>query len=604
MATSPGPEDADRVRRAVHRRAVAWLAGHRTRLDPDCAPPDGVLFARKALVEVALLVGLRARLDPEPLDPDHRALLDQLAEVAARPSYRELIAQDQPALLLYAGTYAALRLCGRDDPDLRHLVERAVAGRVATCLERVPYRYLDLLHTLDLCGVRHDLPGVAAALPFTTLCADPSVLGLTDRDGYAITHAVFYATDFGVRVPPWPAGFDLARALDLVDALLMLHRVRGNADLVAELVCARYCLGAHDGPELDRAWAFLAGTQEDDGRVAGPDGIVHPDLQRLDPVHRSWATGYHTTVVVALAALLAHSPYVVRVATPAPSAMDVTLIGTALRPAVVRLAERAASAPLDLAVPAAATAAEAARCLGEPMLVRPALAALVRRLDEAPQPGGRTGHDWRRYPADVLAELARGLAEGGLSCAGLDEFLTDLAAALATVDVLSRGAVAATVRLARSGCLRPESAATLLATAGPAGPPAVDGPAAEAAAQLIRCTGDDPTRLDVGGDWHAVAEHLAAALPEACREYQVATVALLVRALVLLGWQQHRVVRDAAEFLLLQQGPDGGFGHPACDDPDEATQVRDTWTRNSVAALQALRAIPDQTPGVGPSARG
>ncbi|MER6140655.1 hypothetical protein ABT174_11400, partial [Streptomyces sparsogenes] len=293
--------------RAVEQRAVSWLAAHHTRFDPDTAEETGVLFARKALVEMALLVGLRARLDPTAFDEDYQRLFDLMAAVASRPSYRELVGRDERALLLYAGTHAALRLCGHHDDEFRHLIEQSVAGRHATSFERVPYRQLDLLHTLELAGVAHDLPPVEAVLPFTLFCADPSVLGLGDRDVYAITHTVFYATDFGRRVPRWPSGFDLCRAVRLLEALCLLSRRRGNADLVAELLCCLLCLGVRDSAEAERAWAFLADAQEPDGRVAGPEGIVHPGLEGGGEDYRSWATAYHTTIVAALAGLLARS---------------------------------------------------------------------------------------------------------------------------------------------------------------------------------------------------------------------------------------------------------------------------------------------------------
>ena len=285
-------------------RAVAWLAQHADHLDPALADASTELFARKALVEVALLVGLRARLDPAPLDPDHQRLLDVVADVAGRASYRELAARDRRALLLYAGTYAALRLCGRDDPAFRHVLERSVRGRYATVFERVPYRHLDLLHTLELAGLPADVPGLGAALPLTVLAGDPNVLELSTADTYAITHAVFYASDFGCRDVPWPAGTDAARVADLLRACLALARARADADLVGELLMCLTCIGAAPSAADDAARAWLRAWQEPDGRVEGPPGVVPARLTQADPAWSRWATAYHTTIVAALEDLL------------------------------------------------------------------------------------------------------------------------------------------------------------------------------------------------------------------------------------------------------------------------------------------------------------
>jgi hypothetical protein len=108
-------------------RAVAWLADRAQYLDPEMGDESTTLFARKALVEVALLVGMRAR--EGALTPDYERLLDLIADVSERAFYRESIAQDRRSLLLYAGTYAALRLCGRENPAFRHAITQAVRVR-------------------------------------------------------------------------------------------------------------------------------------------------------------------------------------------------------------------------------------------------------------------------------------------------------------------------------------------------------------------------------------------------------------------------------------------------------------------------------------------
>ncbi|GGO99869.1 DUF6895 family protein [Wenjunlia tyrosinilytica] len=571
--------------RAVEDRAVSWLAAHHGRFDPDAADETGVLFARKALVEVALLVGLRARLDPAPFDPHYQQLFDRMAAVASRASYRELVGRDERALLLYAGTHAALRLCGHADREFQHLLEQSVAGRYAACFERIPYRQLDLLHTLELAGVEHDMPGVEDVLPFTLLCADPSVLKLGDRDIYAITHTLFYATDFGLRLPRWPIGFDLSRATELLEALCLLCRRRGNADLVAELICSLLCLGIRDSAEAERAWAFLADVQEPDGRVAGPDGIVHPGLEGSGEDHRSWATAYHTTIVAALAALLARSRAVIRRPRPEPpAALDRAELESALCRATVWLVESAAVCPLDEAIPSVAAAVRGARAVGEPELAHPAVTSLVGRVGAASEQAL-----WGSHGADVVFECAHGVTASGLSCPSLDRFLTDTADALAGVTVVPAAAAAGVGHLMRLGRLAPHTADSLLASADPAELRARSRPSAVVARDLAQYAGDEPSRIDSDDPgWYPVAERLAAALPDACRNYRLEEVAVLLGGLALLGWADHRVTRDGLEFLLRQQSPAGSFGFTARDDPQERASAQRRWTQSCVVALSHL----------------
>ncbi len=559
--TQPG--DGSSQRRAVETRAVAWLAARRGLIDPAEAATGRVLFARKALIETAFLVGLRARLDPEPLDGHYAALLDQVEEIAARPSYRELIARDEAALLLYAGTYAALRLCGRDDPEFRQLLTQAAAGGYATVFERIPYRQLDLLHTLELCGVRHSLPAMDEVLPFTLLCNKPNVVKLADRDIYAITHTIFYATDFGLREPRWPRGFVPGEAVELLEALLVLTLDQGNADLVGELLCCLLCLGVRESEEARRAWEFLAAAQEAEGRVNGPPGVVHPGLADGDEAYRHWATGYHTTIVVALAALLDRSPKVMR--RQRPSAPKPRLsVEQPLRRAVVWLADTGRRHDPAGCLPAAAAVAHAAEALGEPELARPLLLDFSERLADA------EADVWQGHGMEVVGEFAFGLRAHGITCPSLDRFFKSTAAAVELLDKVPPQAAYNLQRLVGLGLIAPRRAAALI-DAGADGPP-------------------------------SLPEMSAAELPLACKNYHLGHVAGIVRDRARAGLAQHRVTRDALAFLLAQQNSCGAFGRPACDDPASRERTMLSWTRSVVTTLATVHTACG-TPVTAPQSR-
>lgn len=529
--------------KGVESRAAAWLAARAEHLDPALASPDTALFSRKALVEVALLVGLRARLDG-PLDAAHARLLDVLVDVSGRPSYRELVRRDRRALLLYAGTYAALRLCGREDLELRHALTAAVGGRYATAFERVPYRHLDLLHTLELAGIDSAAPGVDQVLPLTLLTTDPNVWELSVSDTYAITHAVFYATDFGQRSVAWPAGVSTASVADLLLGCLAVARAREDADLVGELLMCLTCVRAPVTAAESAAREWLRSWQEPDGRLEGPPGVIPRRLTEADADWGSWATAYHTTIVGALEDLLFRT-----VPRPAPAASS-PVVASPSDAARGMLAAAAAwvvrAGGRDLR--SLAWTARAREVLGDPAGARRLLAtAALRPGYDALLSGG-------------TRDIAVGVAELAARVGVRDDVLTEVLA----LDAADPG---------------PEPPTRLR--------PSPDGLA-----------GRDRTRLLVADlvsrgavprlcpeDAERATRELVVAARRAVEDYDLASFAVVLRGLLRLPELPERLLRDAISFLATQQLPSGAVGAPLTDDVEERGRLHREWTLVAVAAL-------------------
>ncbi|MEU6708644.1 DUF6895 family protein [Streptomyces wuyuanensis] len=532
-------------------RAVAWIAARRALLDPRGARPDTVLFTRKALIETAFLAGLRARLDDAPLTNDYAAILEQVEEAAREPSYQEMIARDESALLLYAGTYAALRLCGRDAPEFRRIIRQAVEGGYAATFERVPYRQLDLLHTLYLCEIEHDLPSMDDVLPFSLLCRRPNVLKLADRDVYAITHTIFYATDFGLRDPAWPRGFHPGEAVELLEALLVLAEARTNADLVGELLCCLYCLGVTHSQAVDRAWEFLESVQDDNGRVNGPEGVLHPGTDDEDSDFRHWAEGYHTTIVAALAGLLERTPRRRTQPPASPPAEDVPL-RTPLRRAVMWLCDASPEQDHHFGLAGVTAAALGAAAIQEHGLARPALERYAAELaDAAPA-------FWQKQGMEIAGEFALALRQAGTHCPSLDEHLKGTADAVASLESIPADITDGVDRLVSLGVLEQSAASAI------------------------------PRQTTHHQKNHQGPLHAAISLCEAQENYHLGQMAAGLRTLVQEGWTRHRITRDAVSFLIAQQNTHGAFGYPAFDDPMARRQAQYSWTRSITIALAAV----------------
>lgn len=597
---APGPVD-------VEGRAVAWLAAHRDFLDPANGSDSTALFARKAVVEVALLVGMRARLDPTPLGPDYRALLDTIESVAGRWSYRDLVRRDRRALLLYAGTCAALRLCGREDADLRHAVESAVRGRYATCFERVPYRHLDLVHTLELAGIDLPGPGLAEAMPLTLLAADPNALELSTSDTYAITHAIFYATDFGRRTLPGVATDVVA----LLDECLVLALADSDADLVGELLMCLTCVHAAPSPAQRAARRWLQGWQEPDGRLEGPPGVIPQRLAEADPAWGSWATAYHTTVVAALDDLLRRTA-----GPPAAHEVSARVHVAPGRDRAVRAALGAAARWLDDAAAGSdlrrVWAAEALLSTGSWQAAGDVLAP--------------TGAAWTAHPGQGLEALTLHVAAVctvlGVASPEMRALIDAAERMLGEVPVEATEFDAARALVGRARARDHRSSvpidAHLEACVGsPAAGSRGEGQDSAGSALRARSLGlvadlvrRGPAPVVASDPGSPAVRLLASAARRAVADYDPGWLAVTVRGLARLPGAPDRLVRDALELIVGQQARSGAVGAPLVDDPEQRRGLQLEWTALALPALLeggtrlgcvSIAGPPPGQPGTGPA---
>ena len=303
--------------RPLHDRAIDWLGRSLGWFDPFAYPSAdrrGRLAARKALVELASLLLQQRQIGARTHDERYAAMVDRLAAVAARRSYRDLIARQHRTLWLYGLVYAALRAWGRDDSELRAMLEQAVVVRYPVTWERLPFRYLDYINFLDAGGVAHSLLPAQQVFPSTLLSSAPNVAELEEDDVYAITHAVFYMTAYGADESRWPDGFDRRDAAELIETLLWEYAIAEHADLTAELLICAACLGVARGDAAAAGWELLQRLQLPNGAIPAPAHLVsraYPG-ERDDPAYVEWRRCYHTTLMSAMAGIshthAAHEP--------------------------------------------------------------------------------------------------------------------------------------------------------------------------------------------------------------------------------------------------------------------------------------------------------
>jgi len=582
----------------IERKAVMWLVKTLQYFDPLKSSESERMFARKAILELSLLVAYRVKIIQEELDENYLKILEHVELVASRPSYRELIARDHRALLLYGLTYAALKICGRDDPYFRSIVKQALDSRYPGILERIPYRQLDFLHFLYIADIEHKAPAFEDIFPFTLLAGVPNAIEIEGSDIYAITHTIFYITDFGLRTSTWSTSFDLGGAIELVTLLMSHFRICGNADIVAELIISSICLGVHNSHEIGQSCRFIQSIQNSDGRVPGPSGIVDEKSTELanDPSYKLWKTSYHTTIVVALAALMARhannckdypvSQSNVTVLSNRSNDILVAKCRSAFSNSVRFLCESSkADQKITQRLRAAAGLAIVTNVIGSSSAINTLLIQLADQIDTA----SKSKIQWSSLGSDTMLIIAYVFKHEGITSQLLESKIYNISKKVnahtlvefpatfpACVFLAYLGKIDCQIILKAAQNLSQDYLTILSGES-----------AAEFSTRLLTLTGGDPTRFNSKPkEKKSISEWLASELIHSLKDYNIGNAAMILRMLLLLGQKENRVVFDAIEYILSQQNPDGAFGYFANDlEEYKSLPIRLTWTLGTLWAL-------------------
>ena len=282
----------------VESGAVAWLERNLRRFDPlACSHADDANDALKAAAELALVCSLALESDLA-VTSSYRSfaqyLWDEVFESEAIQEHLLLSAASVPAVDLYA----CLRDCGYEDETFRTRLRALLDEGSLLSTERTPTGELDLLSALATAGLSDRIPRTDSVYPRTLLAACPSLYRLTDADAYALTHALFFLTDFGRHRASCIEPEVSLWCRTSLPRLLGFYLKRGNWDIAGELLIALASVGGACLPPCEEAWTLIFHAQNTDGSF--PGGDLSRATNTGDERQR-FRADYHTTLVVLLA---------------------------------------------------------------------------------------------------------------------------------------------------------------------------------------------------------------------------------------------------------------------------------------------------------------
>lgn len=292
-----------------YKKAFHWIDQHRDLFNPLQHEEENnasSLYQTKALGELGLLCLLYHRHATGSREPEVERFLRLIYDIWQHAEFQERIVRRPEYFQLHIMVYVVLQQCNMINNSYKEIIQQIIDQKYVTATETTAMRLLDRRHMLDCGQFDHSLPSYEELYKNTLLAKEPAIVYLTDTDVYAITHALFYLTDFGRCVAPVLDGDHLLAVRWIIETLLGLYLRRRHWDLVGELLLDCYCLHWYPDIIFTLAWEILMEAQLADGSIPGPRFSEEhlsllPDSQKMQ---YCFEQNYHTTIVNAITSFL------------------------------------------------------------------------------------------------------------------------------------------------------------------------------------------------------------------------------------------------------------------------------------------------------------
>jgi len=300
------PDDVVAEAAAMTDAALEWNRDNLEEYDPTIWEDRQKRHARrKAFGELAMVVqALDGMSDHDLLDP----IVNHVVETANDRRYYELAARRPRGITQFGYPFALAVGHDRLGSDAEAVLERTMENQTPWAAERYPFTELDVHHLL--CHLGYDSPyDPDDVLAFSNAATPPNFVRTQRRQLYALTHDVFFYTNFGVpdeRFPDTTVPFDLSTTLtglalrfmaaddpDAVTELLLTGLIQRQLSPGFARVVFSWLRQIADGGTLPGSGVRDA-TASPDQQLEGPD----PDaLGDWNEDSKTWFRDYHTVVI-------------------------------------------------------------------------------------------------------------------------------------------------------------------------------------------------------------------------------------------------------------------------------------------------------------------
>lgn len=296
--------DVANRQREVQDKALKWLCENLSNFDLSLEPYQKRYLAIKSLSELIGLASLYKRKFKTIYNKHVEEIISFTVNTLEHANYEDRLIRRPELWTLYAGLYESLYRCGVQLKGLKIALQATIDQGYITATERLPYSMVELSYMIHRIDSRNTSFGFDLSYCRTLFYKNPPVLFMQAADVYALTHAIFYLTDFGYKKINKLTQRKMLEIHWTIAILIGLYlRVR-DWDLLGELLICCYCLNWFPYPFYENARNNLLNVQRSDGTIPHIDNGKSDKNDSEESNKDYFEQNYHSTLVTAMLCIM------------------------------------------------------------------------------------------------------------------------------------------------------------------------------------------------------------------------------------------------------------------------------------------------------------
>ena len=268
---------------------------------------SGITDDRKAFGELALALLIVSKCPEFKNDSRVLQIKTFVHNIATSKDYEFNMEKDLTLFPFYITVYVSLAGVGIVLEKHKKVIKNLLRFNYIEHIERTSWNHIDFKYFLEKGGFKHNMHDTEMLYKTSSLFYMPSIPFNRVIDAYAITHILFFLSDFGSTDISSLLKNKLPETKSYVQALTTMYAHKRDWDLLGELLISCHILKHRDFKLHSVCWDYYLKSQQEAGDFVSRYVLEEFDNDKtFDPLER-FKRNYHPTLVGLFACALEHN---------------------------------------------------------------------------------------------------------------------------------------------------------------------------------------------------------------------------------------------------------------------------------------------------------